>query len=290
MKCVLQHEPPAPGFATRYDKANPIKFTTKDMYERYIANPKSFAPAPPKVIEKQSPTDLMQPGVRKQNSPENKVAKKHERSESHPQLKLDSISKVSPQSPGPDRKKTATPKSKKKNKKGGSKQEDYSLLGKQEILSLLELHGSCWFIAVDVEWWEQDHSTILEVGWAISHSSDASAFPFQSDLPFPIYPQQRTLRWPRDERVCARHVVIQDTDNLRNHLYTGDQKDEFLYGSTHILKNSEVASCFSDELLKLFETKMPAILVGHDIKGDVVRKYFYERFFPSKLYLHRLML
>ncbi|KAF9181149.1 hypothetical protein BGZ51_005654 [Haplosporangium sp. Z 767] len=101
-----------------------------------------------------------------------------------------------------------------------------------------------WFISVDIESFEFDHSRILEIGWSI---------------------------WvPSEKKYVDKHYAISDFRHLKNGKYVADRRDRFMFGETvwATLKESIVA--FQDTLETAAGRNAQGMfaLIAHDMSSD----------------------
>jgi hypothetical protein len=99
-----------------------------------------------------------------------------------------------------------------------------------------------FFVAVDVESYERDHSCILEVGWSMFDS--------------------------KSEKFMDRHFCATEYKHLGNGQFVPDRKDRFIFGETvwASLKN------IGEEIIKDLtgeNEKGNVVFVGHDVRMDV---------------------
>ncbi|KAG0328355.1 HIR complex subunit [Dissophora globulifera] len=101
-----------------------------------------------------------------------------------------------------------------------------------------------WFISVDIESYERDHSKILEIGWSVWDS--------------------------RINKFVDRHYAISDYRHLQNGRYVADRRDRFMFGDTVWATLEDSIAAFQDDLetaAKLNEQGLFA-LIAHDMSSD----------------------
>lgn len=99
-----------------------------------------------------------------------------------------------------------------------------------------------FFVAVDVESYERDHSCILEVGWSMFDS--------------------------KSEKFMDRHFCATEYKHLKNGQFVPDRKDRFMFGDTVW----ESLTNIRDEIIKDLtgeNEKGNVVFVGHDVQMDV---------------------
>ncbi|ORX95762.1 hypothetical protein K493DRAFT_351319 [Basidiobolus meristosporus CBS 931.73] len=102
--------------------------------------------------------------------------------------------------------------------------------------SLLVDHKHMFF-TIDVETYERDHTSIIEIGWSMHHS-------------------KRGL-------FKDRHFVIEENLHLRNGRYHPDNKEKFLFGESELGTLEDVIGFLEEDL----STGPPKVLIGHDLKS-----------------------
>ncbi|KAK9729767.1 hypothetical protein K7432_000015 [Basidiobolus ranarum] len=124
-----------------------------------------------------------------------------------------------------------------RNKK--SKKKVKALQGQKllENAKLLLSENKHIFFTIDVEMYERDHVSIIEVGWSMYHS-------------------KRGL-------FKDRHFVVQENLHLRNGRYHPDNKEKFLFDESELGTLDEIINCLEEDL----STGPPKILIGHDLKS-----------------------
>ncbi|CAG8480659.1 5732_t:CDS:2 [Ambispora gerdemannii] len=101
-----------------------------------------------------------------------------------------------------------------------------------------------FFLAVDVESYERDHSCILEVGWSIHDA--------------------------RKDLFMDRHFCVEKYRHLKNGRYVSDAKDRFMFGKTVWASLEKISEEFlRDITLDGENDDKIVVLVGHDINMDV---------------------
>ncbi|CAG8442049.1 8041_t:CDS:2 [Ambispora leptoticha] len=104
-----------------------------------------------------------------------------------------------------------------------------------------------YFVAIDVESYEKDHSCLLEVGWSIYDS--------------------------RKDIFMDRHFCVKEYRHLKNGQYLADMKDRFMFGKTVWASLAEISEEFLRDITPDDESDdKVTVLVGHDVNIDV--KYF----------------
>ncbi|KAG0004582.1 hypothetical protein BGZ65_000106 [Modicella reniformis] len=92
---------------------------------------------------------------------------------------------------------------------GASQPTSSTMAAASSVLTSRELSAATfgmWFISVDIESYERDHSRILEIGWSIWDS--------------------------REHKIADKHYAISDYQHLKNGKYVPDRRDRFSFGQT----------------------------------------------------------
>ncbi|CEQ42340.1 SPOSA6832_04149 [Sporobolomyces salmonicolor] len=110
--------------------------------------------------------------------------------------------------------------------------------------------GGAAFIALDVEFWERDHSVLLEFGWSV--------------VEFVKEEGSKKVK----ERRQDQHVVIKENRGRRNGRYSPDARDHFDFGRTLTLP-SESLYYLLHALFSTLSSTSPAYLIFHDPRGDL---------------------
>lgn len=116
------------------------------------------------------------------------------------------------------------------------------MLHKSESARKMVQAKKYFFVAVDVESYERDHSYILEVGWSMYNS--------KTDL------------------YMDRHFCVEENRHLRNGQYVPDMKDRFNFGKTVWADQESIKDEFIKDLTD-DDVKGRVIIVGHDIDMDI---------------------
>ncbi|GES82663.1 hypothetical protein RCL_jg11484.t1 [Rhizophagus clarus] len=99
-----------------------------------------------------------------------------------------------------------------------------------------------FFVAVDVESYERDHSCILEVGWSMFDS--------------------------KSEKFMDRHFCATEYKHLKNGQFVPDRKDRFIFGDTVWESLKQIGNEITKDLTGENENGN-VVLVGHDVQMDV---------------------
>ncbi|KAF9585252.1 hypothetical protein BGW38_003213 [Lunasporangiospora selenospora] len=101
-----------------------------------------------------------------------------------------------------------------------------------------------WFISVDVESFERDHSKILEIGWSIWDSG--------SNL------------------FVDKHYAVSDYRHLKNGRFVPDRRDRFMFGTTIWEPLEKCISAFQQDLDTATAQNMKGeyVLIAHDLASD----------------------
>ncbi|KAI8606391.1 hypothetical protein EDD21DRAFT_233481 [Dissophora ornata] len=101
-----------------------------------------------------------------------------------------------------------------------------------------------WFISVDIESYEQDHSKILEIGWSIWDS--------------------------RVNKFMDKHYAISDYRHLRNGKYVADRRDRFLFGESVWASLKDSIAAFQKDLETASGRNEEGVfaLIAHDMASD----------------------
>ncbi|GJJ72437.1 hypothetical protein EMPS_04794 [Entomortierella parvispora] len=101
-----------------------------------------------------------------------------------------------------------------------------------------------WFVSVDIESYEMDHSKILEIGWSIW---DSGLNVFQD-----------------------KHYAVQEYRHLKNGRWVADRRDRFMFGETLWAPLKECAMTFQDDLEKAarYNDQGQYALIAHDMGSD----------------------
>ncbi|KAF9911403.1 hypothetical protein BX616_010591 [Lobosporangium transversale] len=118
---------------------------------------------------------------------------------------------------------------------------------KPRLLTPLEYaaaqHGM-WFISVDIESFEFDHSKILEIGWSIHDS--------------------------RLNKMFDKHYAISEYRHLKNGKYVADRRDRFIFGQTIWASLQDAIAVFQEDLTKATKRNPEGVfaLIAHDMSSD----------------------
>lgn len=104
------------------------------------------------------------------------------------------------------------------------------------------------FVAIDCEAYEHGHHNITEIGIAI------------------LKPQSTTV-----PQIDATHIIIKEHLHKRNSKYVPDNKDQFLHGTSYIVKEKDAIGILR-EVLDKYIVNQNGVLVGHSISSEI--KYF----------------
>ncbi|KAI7832277.1 hypothetical protein BC939DRAFT_435061 [Gamsiella multidivaricata] len=101
-----------------------------------------------------------------------------------------------------------------------------------------------WFISVDIESYEREHSRILEIGWSIWES--------------------------RVNKFVDKHYAIADYRHLRNGKYVADRRDRFMFGETVWASLRDSITAFQEDLQAAASRNAEGIfaLIAHDMSSD----------------------
>ncbi|CAG8583030.1 2833_t:CDS:2 [Diversispora eburnea] len=99
-----------------------------------------------------------------------------------------------------------------------------------------------FFVAIDIESYEKDHSCILEVGWSMYNS--------KTDL------------------YMDRHFCVNENKHLRNGQYVPDMKNRFNFGKTIWEDQKTIADEFVKDLTS-DDVKGYVVIVGHGVNMDI---------------------
>ncbi|KAI1295150.1 hypothetical protein EDD11_007964 [Mortierella claussenii] len=104
-------------------------------------------------------------------------------------------------------------------------------------------HGM-WFISVDIESYELNHSLILEIGWSVYDS--------------------------RIRKFVDKHYAISDYRHLKNGKYVADRRDRFLFGETVWASLRDSIAAFQDDLILAAKRNPEGVfaLIAHDMTSD----------------------
>ncbi|KAG0249616.1 hypothetical protein BG011_009094 [Mortierella polycephala] len=101
-----------------------------------------------------------------------------------------------------------------------------------------------WFISVDIESFESDHSKILEIGWSI---------------------------WALSvNKFVDKHYAISNFRHLKNGKYVADRRDRFMFGDTVWATLKESIAAFQDTLEAAAGRNAQGLfaLIAHDMSSD----------------------
>jgi len=101
-----------------------------------------------------------------------------------------------------------------------------------------------WFVSVDIESYEVDHSKILEIGWSVW---DSGLNVFQD-----------------------KHYAVQEYRHLKNGKWVADRRDRFMFGETVWAPLNECTKAFQDDLERATECNDRGwfALIAHDMGSD----------------------
>ncbi|KAG0309892.1 hypothetical protein BGZ98_003435 [Dissophora globulifera] len=101
-----------------------------------------------------------------------------------------------------------------------------------------------WFISVDIESYERDHSKILEIGWSVWDSLI--------------------------NKFVDRHYAISDYRHLQNGRYVADRRDRFMFGETVWATLEDSIAAFQDDLETAAKRNEQGLfaLIAHDMSSD----------------------
>ncbi|KAK3821528.1 MAG: hypothetical protein J3Q66DRAFT_333523 [Benniella sp.] len=101
-----------------------------------------------------------------------------------------------------------------------------------------------WFISVDIESYERDHSKILEIGWTIWDS--------------------------QVNKFMDSHYAISDYRHLANGKYVADRRDRFTFGQTVWASLQDAIAAFQQILDTAAERNAEGafVLIAHDMSSD----------------------
>ncbi|KAF9206226.1 HIR complex subunit, partial [Haplosporangium sp. Z 27] len=130
---------------------------------------------------------------------------------------------------------------------GGTSSSESTL---SEYLAVLKPHErsaastGMWFIAVDIESYERDHSRILEIGWTILDSGI--------------------------NKLVDRHYAISDFQHLKNGKFVANRRDLFQFGDTVWAPLKESIAAFQRDLDTASKRNAEGLfaLIAHDMTSD----------------------
>ncbi|GAA6016827.1 hypothetical protein JCM10207_003265 [Rhodosporidiobolus poonsookiae] len=125
----------------------------------------------------------------------------------------------------------------------------FELSSLRHVYSVAQRKGGAAFVALDVEFWERDHSVLLEFGWSVSEF---------------IRDEDGKVKTRRE----VQHVVIKENAKWRNGRYAPDARDHFDFGRTLTLPQDTLHTLLS-ALLSTLSATQPVYLVFHDPRGDL---------------------
>ncbi|KAG0201883.1 HIR complex subunit [Mortierella sp. GBA30] len=101
-----------------------------------------------------------------------------------------------------------------------------------------------WFISVDIESYEFEHSKILEIGWSIWDSGV--------------------------HKFTDKHYAIQEYRHLKNGKYVADRRDRFLFGKTVWASLQDSIAAFQEALETASKRNSEGlfVLIAHDMSSD----------------------
>ncbi|KAI5970806.1 hypothetical protein CANMA_000225 [Candida margitis] len=103
-------------------------------------------------------------------------------------------------------------------------------------------------VAIDCEAYEREHHNITEIGIAILR-------PVPTAVP----------------QIDAVHIIIKEHLHKRNSKYVPDNKDQFLHGTSYMMKEKDAISLLK-QVLDKYIVKQNGVMVGHSISSEI--KYF----------------
>ncbi|KAF9103108.1 hypothetical protein BGX27_010734 [Mortierella sp. AM989] len=101
-----------------------------------------------------------------------------------------------------------------------------------------------WFISVDIESFERDHSKILEIGWSVWDS--------------------------RMHKFADRHYAISEYRHLKNGKFVNDRRDRYIFGETVWARLNECIAAFQADLDMAAKRNSEGLfaLIAHDMSSD----------------------
>ncbi|GAA5996068.1 uncharacterized protein JCM10292_004927 [Rhodotorula paludigena] len=111
-------------------------------------------------------------------------------------------------------------------------------------------HGGATFIALDVEFWEREHSVLLEFGWTLLEYTEE------------VDSGEIT------ERREDQHVIIKENKSKRNGRHAPDARDHFDFGRSITLSQNSLYHLLS-ALLTSHSSAHETFLIFHDPRGDM---------------------
>lgn len=116
------------------------------------------------------------------------------------------------------------------------------------------------FISIDVEQWERKTTYLTEIGITLHRPSNL------------LLPETR-----------AAHFVIEEYQNYRNGRFVPDNKYNFSYGDTLTLSYANCVHITNQIINQAVNSSKRAVIVGHNVKGDIKALREIGIVFPSTI-------